>query len=104
MLAFRIIVVGLIAARMILHDKYYYGRNPTDSIIPNYRNLHKQDTDYVGGFSTFLGATRERVDGDDLPEQIGGNYKDAITEPGPGRCMHICRAKQFLKKKIMYVK
>src|SRR4051812_13569522 len=33
-------------------DKYYKGRNPTEPIIANYRNLKKQDTDYVGGFTT----------------------------------------------------
>jgi choline dehydrogenase-like flavoprotein len=63
-------------------DKYYFGRNPTNPIIANYRNLHKQDTDFIGGYLTFVysgrgPAYREGLDG------IGGNYKDAITEPGP---------------------
>jgi choline dehydrogenase-like flavoprotein len=64
-------------------DKYYYGRNPTDSIIANYRNLLKQDTDYVGGFTTFAGASRDRNDGEDCPQQIGAVYKESMTEPGP---------------------
>ncbi|HVX28434.1 MAG TPA: GMC family oxidoreductase [Parafilimonas sp.] len=80
-------------------DKYYYGRNPTDSIIPNYRNLHKQDTNYVGGFSTFLGATRERIDGDDLDEQIGDNYKEALTEPGPWQMYAYLQGETILKEK-----
>jgi choline dehydrogenase-like flavoprotein len=63
-------------------DKYYYGRNPTEPIIANYRNLHRQDTDYVGGFTTFMGAFRAGIDEFTLPETIGGNYKDALTEPG----------------------
>ena len=63
-------------------DKYYFGRNPTEPIIANYRNLHKQDTDYVGGFTTFMGAYRGQVDESTLPETIGGNYKDALSEPG----------------------
>jgi len=29
-------------------DKYFWGKNPTEAIIANYRNLQKQDTDYVG--------------------------------------------------------
>lgn len=41
-------------------DSYIYGRNPTEPILANYRNLHKQDTDYVGGFTTFMGAYRPR--------------------------------------------
>lgn len=64
-------------------DGINYGRNPTDSIIANYRNLKKQDTDYAGGFTTFAGAYRERGDGDRCPEQIGATYKAAMTEAGP---------------------
>ena len=64
-------------------DKYVYGRNPTDAIIANYRNLHKQDTDFAGGYTTYMGAYRERHDGDRCPEQIGTVYKEAMTEPGP---------------------
>lgn len=64
-------------------DKYTYGRNPTDAIIANYRNLHKQDTDFVGGYTTYMTAYRTRHDGDRCPEQIGAVYKEAMTEPGP---------------------
>lgn len=63
-------------------DKYYYGRNPTEPIIANYRNLNQQDTDYVGGFTTFMGAYRMRNNGEDLPQQIGSEYKDALSEAG----------------------
>jgi choline dehydrogenase-like flavoprotein len=64
-------------------DGYTYGRNPTDTIIANYRNLHKQETDFVGGYTTFAGAFRERGDGNRCPEQIGAKYKEAMTEAGP---------------------
>jgi choline dehydrogenase-like flavoprotein len=63
-------------------DKYYYGRNPTEPIIANYRNLHRQDTDYVGGFTTFMGGYRGGPDEDKMKETIGGAYKDALSEPG----------------------
>ena len=63
-------------------DKYYFGRNPTEPILVNYRNLHQLDTDYVGGFTTFLGAYRGNVEDASLTETIGGNYKDALSEPG----------------------
>lgn len=65
-----------------MEDGYYYGRNPTEPIIANYRNLHKQDTDYVGGFTTFMGAYRPRMEQTSLPEEIGAAYKEALTEPG----------------------
>ena len=65
-----------------MEDKYYYGKNPTEPILANYRNLHKQDTDYVGGFTTFMGAYRSSIDENSLPETIGGDFKDALSEPG----------------------
>jgi len=61
-------------------DKYYYGRNPTNPIIANYRNLHKQDTDFLGGYLTFAWAARPRANGSG--ETIGAAFKDALTEPG----------------------
>jgi choline dehydrogenase-like flavoprotein len=61
-------------------DKYYYGRNPTEPILANYRNLHKQDTDYLGGFTTFMGAYRSR--GTESAESFGANFKKSRTELG----------------------
>jgi choline dehydrogenase-like flavoprotein len=61
-------------------DKYYYGRNPTNPIIANYRNLHKQDTDYLGGFLTFVYSNRGRQWWND---GIGADLKESLTEPGP---------------------
>ena len=63
-------------------DQYYYGRNPTEPIIANYRNLQQQETDYMGGFTTFMGAYRSAVDETTLPETIGSRFKEALSEPG----------------------
>ncbi len=63
-------------------DTYVYGRNPTDSIIANYRNLGKQETDFVGGYTTFMGAYRQRMDEDTTDETIGAEFKKAMQEPG----------------------
>jgi len=68
-----------------LEDKYYYGRNPTEPILANYRNLYKHDMDYVGGFTSFMGAYRGGHNEDLMPETIGANYKDAMSEPGRWR-------------------
>ena len=62
-------------------DKYYFGRNPTEPILANYRNLHKQDTDYVGGFTTFMGAYRTRGNGA-REQTFGKGFKDNMTKPG----------------------
>ncbi len=64
-------------------DKYYYVRNPTEGIIANYRNLGKQDTDYVGGYTTFTGASRVR--GKQMQEGVpplGLALKESLSEPG----------------------
>jgi choline dehydrogenase-like flavoprotein len=63
-------------------DKYYYGRNPTDLILVNYRNLHKQETDYFGGFTTFMNAYRDQHPSENTKGQIGAAYKDSLSEPG----------------------
>lgn len=68
-----------------MEDRYVYGRNPTEPIIANYRNLHRQDTDYVGGFTTFMGAYRARANGELLTDNIGAAYKEALSEPGGWR-------------------
>ena len=63
-------------------DKYYYGRRPSECMMANFRNLKKQDTDFVGGYMAFMGASRGTADGHELPEQIGAAFKQAICEPG----------------------
>jgi choline dehydrogenase-like flavoprotein len=63
-------------------DTYVYGRNPTDSIIANYRNLGVQDTKFKGGYTTFMGAYRQRMDETTTDESIGAKFKDAMEEPG----------------------
>ncbi|PZR40643.1 MAG: GMC family oxidoreductase [Azospira oryzae] len=67
-------------------DHYYKGRNPTDSIIANYRNLKERDTDYVGGFTTFVGAYRTNWLGKGLQsDEIGQELKENVTIPGGWR-------------------
>jgi choline dehydrogenase-like flavoprotein len=63
-------------------DKYYFGRNPTEMILANYKNLEKHDTDYFGGYTTFMGASREQRPADTDNGQVGADYKDSLAEPG----------------------
>jgi choline dehydrogenase-like flavoprotein len=65
-----------------MEDRYVYGKNPTEPIIANYRNLYKNDMDFVGGYTTFMGGYRGRVNEDSMTESIGGTFKDAMSEPG----------------------
>jgi choline dehydrogenase-like flavoprotein len=62
-------------------DMYYKVRKPAECVIPNFRNLKKQETDFLGGYVIFSGASRERLDYS-VPEGIGADYKDRLCEPG----------------------
>jgi choline dehydrogenase-like flavoprotein len=63
-------------------DKYYFGRRTAECMMANYRNLHKQDTDFVGGYMAFMGCYRERGMHEQSAPQIGAEYKDAMSEAG----------------------
>src|SRR5690606_4857168 len=75
---------GLVSATFEgFQDRYYYGRKPVIPLIANYRNVHKQDTDYIGGFLTFIGASRAQGATKGLHEYVGPAFKEAMSEPGP---------------------
>lgn len=59
-------------------DKYYYGRRPTQAMMPNFRNVHRQEMDFLRGYMVHFSAGRGRA----VAEGVGGNFKDAITEAG----------------------
>ncbi|HEV8082596.1 MAG TPA: GMC family oxidoreductase [Chitinophagaceae bacterium] len=63
-------------------DKYYYGRRPSESMMANFRNIHSNDMDFVGGYMAFMGCYRNRDKGEQLPEQIGGAFKDTLGQMG----------------------
>jgi choline dehydrogenase-like flavoprotein len=62
-------------------DKYYYGRRPVSPLMPSFRNVRKNDMDFLGGYITFWGAYRS-VGDENSNDTIGANYKDALCEPG----------------------
>lgn len=67
-------------------DKYYFGRNPTEPIIANFRNLGKKEPGlpFVGGYTIFTGASRGR--GKEMANPtFGAAFKEAQTEPGNWR-------------------
>lgn len=62
-------------------DKYYYGRNPTEPIIANYRNLGDKTMDFAGGYTIFSGAYRSRNENYEGPH-FGEELKDHLARPG----------------------
>lgn len=65
-----------------LEDKYYYGRRPTGFYIPRYRNVGNDKRDYLRGFGYQGSASREEWGRAVAEMGIGGEYKDAATQPG----------------------
>lgn len=63
-------------------DKYYYGRRPNGIYVPRFRNLFGEKRDYLRGFGYQGGASRQNWARDIAEMNIGGEFKDALCEPG----------------------
>jgi choline dehydrogenase-like flavoprotein len=63
-------------------DKYYFGRRANGFYIPRYRNLFGDKRDYLRGFGYQGQAGRQGWSRDIAELSIGGEFKDALTEPG----------------------
>ncbi len=63
-------------------DGYYYGRRPTAAFIPAFRNVFRQETDFLRGYLGYFSASRTGWQKGDYQEGIGANWKDALTEAG----------------------
>jgi choline dehydrogenase-like flavoprotein len=62
-------------------DSYYYGRRPTQAFMPSFRNVFKQETDFLRGYMSAFGAYRQGwwrgID------KIGDDIKKELSTPGP---------------------
>lgn len=63
-------------------DKYVYGRRPNGIYIPRFRNIGDDKRDYLRGFGYQGGANREGWGRSVAEMSIGGEFKDALCEPG----------------------
>ena len=63
-------------------DSYYYGRRPCAVMMPNFRNVHKQEMDFLRGYMVFFSAYRGGWNHWVPGEQMGEAFKEAETEPG----------------------
>jgi choline dehydrogenase-like flavoprotein len=63
-------------------DKYYYGRRPNGIYIPRFRNVNGDKRDYLRGFGYQGSAGRSGWTRDIAEMNIGGDFKDALSEPG----------------------
>src|SRR4029077_12290272 len=62
-------------------DDYYYGRRPVSPLMPNFRNVYKQEEDFQRGYLVFWGAYRDT--GNEPPDEgIGAAFKKSMSEAG----------------------
>ena len=59
-------------------DSYYYGRRPNSVAIPSFRNVRKQEEEFMRGYMTFYTASRMTSHTD----SIGVELKEAAAKPG----------------------
>jgi choline dehydrogenase-like flavoprotein len=84
-------------------DKYYYGRRTAECMMANFRNLGKNDMDFVGGYMAFMGCYRERGNENGVAEGIGAAYKEVMSEPGPWK-MYIYMQGETVPKETNHVR
>ena len=66
-------------------DSYYSGRRPTQLMMPNFRNVRKQEAalDFQRGYMVFFGASRSGWQQGNGAKGVGAEFKARITRPGP---------------------
>ncbi len=74
-------------------DKYYYGRRPSQLMMPNFRNVVKQEMDFLRGYMVHFGAGRGRA----VSNGIGEKFKDALTEAGDWRVFAMMQGETITK-------
>lgn len=63
-------------------DGYYFGRRPTTAFVPAFRNIFKQDQDFLGSYMVAFGASRANWQRGGATKGIGKDLKEQLTEPG----------------------
>jgi len=63
-------------------DKYTFGRRANGFYIPRFRNVGNDKRDYLRGFGYQGSGSRQGWRHDVAEFSIGGEFKDAMTEPG----------------------
>lgn len=61
-------------------DVYYYGRRPTSVAMPSFRNVHKQEENFMRGYMSFYTASRP---GWGPSDAIGAQLKEDAARPSP---------------------
>ncbi|HMD62143.1 MAG TPA: GMC family oxidoreductase, partial [Opitutaceae bacterium] len=78
--------VNLSAVHDAFRDMYYFGRRPTGTLIPRFRNLGKdRQADFLRGYSFAVFTSRDRGNLAAGDPSIGEVFKEKSAEVGPWR-------------------
>jgi choline dehydrogenase-like flavoprotein len=64
-------------------DQYFYGRRPTMAFMAPFRNVYKQETDFLRGYIVAFSADRSGWQRGNWQPGMGAEWKDALSQPGP---------------------
>jgi choline dehydrogenase-like flavoprotein len=74
---------SLTASHPDFADGYYYGRRPTTAFMPSFRNVFRQDTDFLRGYMVAFSAGRAGWERGPGQPGFGQDFKEGLTAPGP---------------------
>ncbi len=83
-------------------DDYYYGRRPVSPLMPNFRNVYKQEEDFQRGYLVFWGAYRD-TGNEQAAEGIGAAFKKSMSEAG-GWSVYMSMQGEVIPKKTNHVR
>lgn len=88
---------GTISARIDgFEDQYYSGRTPTMVIMPSFRNVRKQEMDFLRGYLVAFSASRSGWSRSD--EAIGPQLKENLSRPGGWNMFMMMQGETIPKK------
>ncbi len=69
-----------------LKDRYHFGRRPTGTYIPRYRNIgNDRQTSFLRGYAFSCFGSRGIGNVSKEDQSFGAEFKEKLTEPGPWR-------------------
>jgi choline dehydrogenase-like flavoprotein len=79
-------------------DSYYHGRRPTTAFMPSFRNVRKQETDFLRGYMVAFSASRRIGNPTTETPTFGTEFKANSTEIGPWQLFIMMQGETIPKK------
>lgn len=80
-------------------DTYYFGRRPTAVMLPNFRNVYRNDMPFKGGYQIHFTASRKSWQRGIASDQFGADFKESISKPGDWTIYMMAQAETVPKEK-----